>query len=321
MNLYAWLLLVGLSLLWGGSFFFVELALSSLGPLTVVLGRVSIAALALIAYLYTRGLRLPASWRDWRPLFAMAILNNLIPFTLITYGQLRIEGGLASIFNATTPLFTVVFAHFLTRTEKLTGTSSLGIGFGFAGVVTLIGPGALRDFNLESAAQCAILGAAISYALASLYGRRLSHLPNTVAAAGMLAASTILMLPIAVVVEGTVTPEVSAGSLWALVGLALLSTSVAYVIYFRLLATVGATNLMLVTFLIPLSAIALGALFLGERLGLNALVGMMLIFAGLAAVDGRLLRRRSARESHAPCPPVSRSAIIRGMKRRLHPRA
>jgi drug/metabolite transporter (DMT)-like permease len=288
MTLQAWVLLAALSVLWGGSFFFVEVALAGLGPLTVVLGRVGIAAVMLIAVVHTLGLRLPSSARDWRLLAGMAVLNNLLPFSLIAYGQLRVESGLASIYNATTPLFTVVLAHFFTRTEKLTPLKALGVAFGIAGVAVLMGPDAVTQVDPVSLAQIAMLSAAVSYAAAGIYGRRLSHLPSPVAAAGMLTASTILLLPVAFTVETPLAYSPDWTVLAAVAGLALLSTAVAYLIYFRLLATVGATNLLLVTFLIPLSAIFLGAAFLHEKLAWNAFAGMALIFAGLASVDGRL---------------------------------
>jgi drug/metabolite transporter (DMT)-like permease len=288
MTLQAWVLLAALSVLWGGSFFFVEVALSGLGPLTVVLGRVGIAAVVLVAVVGALGLRLPSAARDWRRLAGMAVLNNLLPFSLIAYGQLHVESGLASIYNATTPLFTVVLAHFFTRTEKLTPLKALGVGFGIAGVAALMGPDAVTQVDPVSLAQIAMLAAALSYAAAGIYGKRLSHLPSSVAAAGMLIAATVLLLPVAFVAETPLAYRPDWTVLAAVAGLALLSTAVAYLIYFRLLATVGATNLLLVTFLIPLSAIFLGAAFLHEKLGWNAFAGMALIFVGLAAVDGRL---------------------------------
>lgn len=286
-----WSLLAFLSLLWGGSFFLVAVALDGFGPFTVVAGRVSIAAIVLSSYAYARGSKLPSHWRDWQPLVVMGFLNNALPFTLIAYGQQRIDSGLASIFNATTPLFTVLFAHFLTRDEKLTGPKLLGIALGFAGVVAIIGPGALGALSFESVGQCAVLAAAVSYGAAAIYGRRLRDMPAITAAAGMLIASSLLMLPAAAI-------ELSEQATWrwtpfaAIVAMALLSTAVAYVVYFRLLATAGSTNLALVTFLIPASAITLGGVFRDERLGLEAWTGMALVFAGLVSVDGRIFRRR-----------------------------
>lgn len=259
-----WLYLTLLSILWGGSFFFVDIALTGFGPLTVVLCRVGIAALALNLYLAAKGLRLPSTWRDWQPLFVMGFLNNLAPFTLIAYGQLRIDSGLASIFNATTPLFTVAFAQFLTRDERMTWNKLLGVGLGIAGVVILIGPGALRNVDPVSLAQFAILGAAISYAFASIYGKRLTYLPNVTAAAGMLTASTAMMLPVVLIFESPDRLAPDTVAIAAVAALALFSSAVAYILYFRILTSAGATNLALVTFLIPVSAITLGAAFLGE---------------------------------------------------------
>ena len=297
MNAFSWILLTVLSVLWGGSFFFVKVSLAGFGPLTLVLGRVGIAAVALTAFIYARGLALPSSWRDWRMLTGMAVLNNLIPFSLIAYGQQRIDSGLASIFNATTPLFTVILAHFLTRTEKLTPLKLIGVGFGLCGVILLMGPDSLQRADPASLAQLAVLAAAVSYACAGIYGRRLGHLPPAVAAAGMLVAAAALLLPLVLCVEAPLARPPGWAALSAVTGLALLSTAVAYIIYFRLLATVGATNLLLVTFLIPISAIFLGAVFLDERPDWHAFLGMGLIFLGLAAVDGRLfVRLRRQRE-------------------------
>ena len=292
MSSNAWFLLVLLSLLWGGSFFFVEVALGSVGPLTVVLCRVGLAAAILIALLYARGIHLPVSWRYWQWFFVMGLLNNVVPFSLIAYGQVRIDSGTAAILNATTPLFTIVVAHVFTRDEKLNALKLVGIALGVAGVALLMGPDAVRGFDLKSLAQVAVLAAALSYACAGVYGRRLSELPNLTAATGMLSASTVLMIPMVFILEPPVAVRIDATAIAALAGLAALSTAIAYFIYFRLLAMVGATNLLLVTFLIPVSALLLGMTFLGERPSASAIAGMALIFAGLAVVDGRLFRGR-----------------------------
>ncbi len=290
-----WSLLVALSVLWGGSFFFSEVALAELGPLTVVLGRVGFAALALIGLTYLTGHRLPAAWGLWGAFLVMGALNNLIPFSLIVWGQVTIDSGLAAILNATTPLFAVVLAHVLTRDERMTRGRAAGVLLGLAGVAVLVGPEALGRFDAQGLAQLAVLGAAFSYACAGIYGRRFKGLPPVVAAAGMVTCSAVLTLPLALVMERPW--EMSPGAVtWAAVlGLALPSTALAYVIYFRILASAGATNLLLVTFLIPVSALALGVAVLGERPGASALAGLALIFAGLAAVDGRVGRLRGRR--------------------------
>jgi drug/metabolite transporter (DMT)-like permease len=291
-SLRAWLLIIALSLVWGGSFFFVEIALEDLPPFTVVLCRVGLAAIALLAVIRLSGQVMPRDRKVWLAFLVMGGLNNFVPFSLIVWGQVHIESGLASILNATTPLFTVLLAHLVTADEKMTAQRALGVLLGFAGVAVLIGPGALSGLGSGGAtlilAQVAILGAAVSYAMASLYGRRFRAMPPLVPAAGMLCGSTILVLPVALLVDRPWVFSPDLASVAAVLGLALLSTALAYVLYFRILTLAGSTNLMLVTFLIPVSAILLGTLFLSERLEPAAVAGMALIFAGLAAVDGRI---------------------------------
>ncbi len=290
-----WLLLVILSILWGGSFFFAEVALRELGPLTIVFGRISIAALALLSFVYSSGKRLPGDPRSWRQFFIMGGLNNMIPFSLIVWGQSHIDSGLASVLNATTPMFAVVLAHFLTADEKLSVARGAGIVFGMLGVAVLIGPDLLEGPGGHIWGKVAILGAALSYGCAGIFGRRLGRHPTSVAATGMLIASSVMMLPLMLIVEGPLVTLPGPDVWGAVLAIALLSTSVAYLIYFHILAKAGATNLMLVTFLVPVSALMLGVLILGESLSGHALTGMGLIFTGLAAIDGRLFKllRRS----------------------------
>ena len=291
MNGRSWALLVLLSLLWGGSFFFVELALRNLPPLTVVFGRVALAALALHFYALLTGQRMPTDLKLWRAFFVMGLLNNLLPFTLIAWGQVYIEGGLASILNATTPIFTVVLAHFLTVDERMTANKLTGVCLGLLGVTVLIGPEALGGVGGNVLAQLAVVAAAVCYALAGIYGRRFKGVPTTFTATGMLTGSAVLMLPLALVLEPPWHLRPDTVTVLAALGLALLSTAAAYLIYFYILSEAGATNVLLVTLLIPVSAVLLGVLVLGERLHWTAFVGMALILAGLLAVDGRMVRR------------------------------
>lgn len=286
-----WSLLVLLSLLWGGSFLFVGIAVAELPPFTVVLGRVGLAALALLALVHLSGGRMPRAPRLWGAFLAMGALNGLVPYSLIVWGQQEIDSGLAAILNATTPLWSVLLGHYLTRTERLTPARAAGLALGFAGVVVLIGPGALSGLGGHGWRQLAVLAAALSYAAAAVYGRRFRHLPPAVAAAGQVTGTAILVLPLALALEQPWTLAPSLEVWGAILGLSLLSTAVAYLIYFRVLAAAGATNLMLVTFLIPVSAVVLGVLVLGERPGPQVLAGMALIFAGIAAIDGRLATR------------------------------
>lgn len=297
-----WAMLLGLSMLWGGSFFFNGVALRELPPLTLVLLRVGLAALILLAVLRAVGVRLPRSPEAWVAFLGMGLLNNALPFCLIVWGQTAIASGLAAILNATTPLFAVVVAHFLTADEPMTGNRLAGVLVGLGGVAVMVGPSALAGLGDDAVAQGAVLLAACAYAFAGVFGRRFKRLgvPPLATAAGQVVASTLLLLPLALLVDRPWTlavPDWTVGA--AVLGLAALSTALAYVVYFRILATAGATNLLLVTFLIPVSAILLGSLVLGERLDPRHVLGMALIGAGLAAIDGRLLKPERFRSSGA----------------------
>lgn len=289
-----WAMLIALSLLWGGSFFFVGVAVKALPPFTIVALRVSLAAAALLLFLRFTGRSMPRDGRIWLAFFGMGLLNNLIPFSLIVWGQTHIASGLASILNATTPLFGVVVAHLLTDDEKLTANKLSGVLIGFLGVAVMIGPAALGGLGSNVLAQVAVLGAALSYAFAGVFARRFKRMgvAPIVTATGQVSASSLMLVPIALLVDRPWALTVPGLEVWgAIVGIALISTALAYVLFFRILETAGVTNLMLVTFLIPVSAILLGALFLGESLEPKHFLGMALIAAGLAAIDGRLLRR------------------------------
>lgn len=296
MNLQTWGLLVLLSLLWGGSFFFGQVAVREMPPVSVAMGRVGIAAIALVAFVYARGDRLPGGAGIWLMFAVMGLINNVIPFNLILFGQTQISSGLASILNATTPIFTVVLAHFLTADEKLSLGRLLGVGCGLLGVALMLGTDALAGAGENVLGQTVVLGAAASYAMAGIFGRRLRQFQPTVAASGQLVSSSLLMVPIVLIVDRPwqmTMPSLSA--LAAVAALAVLCTSAAYVIYFRILAVAGATNVLLVTLLVPVSAILLGTLILGEALLPTHLLGMTVIGLGLLAIDGRpakYLRRK-----------------------------
>jgi drug/metabolite transporter (DMT)-like permease len=287
-----WALLVSLSIFWGGSFLFGKIALMELRPFTVVLLRVGIAALALNLVVLASGRRMPRSARTWGAFLIMGLLNNIVPFSLIFWGQTHIQSSLAAILNATTPVWTVLLAHALTRDERLAPHKAAGVLVGLAGAAVIIGPGALLGLGIHAMAQLAVVGAAMSYALAGVYGKRFAGLPPVTVAAGQLSASAVMTIPLALLVDKPWLGHLPGPGTWgAVLCLALLSTALAYVIYFRLLAKAGATNVLLVTFLIPVSALILGALVLGESLDLRQAVGMALVILGLAAIDGRPLRR------------------------------
>lgn len=298
MSAYEWSILFGLSLIWGGSFFFNKILLGAFEPLTIVLGRAGIAAVALVAVIHLAGGRLPRQWAAWKIFAGMSLLNNLVPFLLILWGQKHIASGLAAILNATTPLFAAVLAHGLAG-ERLAAHRLAGVLIGLAGVALMMGPDVIAEgFGGDVLAQLAVLGAAFSYGLSSLYGRRLHALkiaPQS-AAAGQLTVTTLTVLPFVLLIDQPWTLPMPGWEVWAaLAGLSLFSTAFAYVIFFRLLSGAGGVNASLVTLLVPVTALLLGTLVLGEVFTLRQAAGMAVILLGLAVTDGRpvalLLRR------------------------------
>lgn len=299
MGLVEWAMLGALSVLWGGSFLFNGILVKAWPPLTIVAARVVLAAIALWLVVRIMGIAVPKSREAWLAFFGMGLLNNVIPFSLIVWGQTHIASGLAAILNATTPLFAVVVAHVLTADEKLTANRAAGLLVGLAGVVVMVGPSALGHAGDDLAGELAVLAAALSYAFAGIFGRRFRTmgLPPLVPAAGQVTASSLMLLPVALIVDRPFSLPVPGLETWAaLFGLAFLATALAYILFFRILQTAGATNLMLVTILIPVSAILLAALVLGERLEPRHFGGMALIGLGLLAIDGRLWRKVFAKK-------------------------
>jgi len=301
MSLLDWSRLILLSVLWGGTFFLVEIALGDVGPFTIVLTRVALAAAVLAAYCRIAGLG-----ATWTPgliagLAVMGLINNAIPFSLITWGQTHITGSLASIFNATTPLFTVAVAHLWPGADKATALKLAGVAAGLAGVATLIGLGSLADLGGDVPGEIACLGAALSYAVALVFARRFRAVHPLVLSAGMLASATVFMLPLAFALETPYRPFPPVSALAAMLALAVFAAAFAYYLYFSVLRSAGPTNASLVTFMIPASAILLGVAFLGEVVEPRHLAGLGLILLGLALVDGRLFRQRqTATPSRAP---------------------
>lgn len=301
MSLFDWILLLILSILWGGSFFFSKVALSELPPFIVVLARVAIAAIALFIYLRASRQAIPMDTSTWIQFFGMGLLNNLIPFSLLFWGQTHIASGLASILNATTPIFSIIVAHFLTSDERMTTNKVAGIASGFIGVAVLMAGSAFSSQELPFLALLACLTAALSYGFGGVFGRRFRRMgiAPAVGAFGQTAATTVMMIPIVLLVDAPWHLGLPSGlTVAALIGLGLISTALAYIIFFHILAIGGAINSSLVTLLIPLSAILLGRLFLGEMLASNHFAGMALISFGLLLIDGRLfnlLRREQTK--------------------------
>jgi drug/metabolite transporter (DMT)-like permease len=293
-----WGLLLLLSLLWGGSFFFVGIAVKALPPFTIVAARVTIAAALLWLAAPLTGVSALRLGRQAPALLALALLNNVAPFSLLTWSQTHLASGFVSILNATTPVFTVVVAHLYTIEEKLDPRRLAGALIGLAGVAAMIGPALLGGFANHLVAELAALLAALSYAAASVFARRFRRLGLTPidVATGQVTASSLALLPLAALVDVPWRlPAPGGAAIAAIVSLGALSTALAYVVYFRILAGAGATNVVLVTLLAPATAILLGAVVLGESLAARDFVGLGLIALGLAVIDGRLTRAARAR--------------------------
>lgn len=279
-----WLLLVLLSVLWGATFFFIAVASPEVPPFTLVLLRVALAALALVPLVFLLGPGLPTTREGWAPFVVQAIINNVIPFTLMVYGQLRIASGLAAVLNATTPLFTLLVARVLAG-EMLDVSKVVGVLLGVAGVGILVGPAALAANTSSLIGMLCILGGTLSYALSALWMRRLRHILPLVSSAAQLTCSTVILLPIAAAIDRFwMLPVPSAPALLAVLALALVSTALAYIVFFHISATAGPANVMLVTLLIPVTATALGVLILGETLTANQIAGALVIACGLVVI-------------------------------------
>ncbi len=286
-----WSLLILLSVLWGGAFFFSGVAVKELPPLTVVLARVSLAAFSLLPLFWYFGHSMPKTFSGWLPFFGMGLLNNVLPFGFLFFGQTLITVGLSSIINAMTPLFTVlVMAMF--REERLTAYRVIGVLLGVVGVAVLRGvDGPIDGVQTLGIGLC--LAGALSYGFAALWGRKyLAGVPPIKSATCQLMCSSLI---IAVVVSFIDQPwslaAPSQNTVLSLVALAVFGTAVAYIVFFKILVRAGASNVMLVTLLIPVTALALGNVFLGEPINLKEIIGAVIIGAGLLFIDGRAIDR------------------------------
>ncbi len=285
-----WGFLFALAFFWSWVFLLTRLALTGMQPFTVVLLRLGMGAIILHIVVLCSGLRVPTSWRSWAAFFGMGALNNFLPFCLIAWGQTQIASGLAAILNATTPLFTVLLAHLWTHDERMTPNRIGGVLLGVIGVAVMIGPEALRGLTANVLAQVAILGAAFCYACAGIFGRRLRALPVMVAATGQVTGGALLVLPLALFIDRPWSQPMPGAVAWsAVAAAAVFCTALGYGLYFRILATAGATNLLLVTLIMPVGAVLLGMAILGEQIRVEEFFGMGLIGLGLVTIDGRLL--------------------------------
>ena len=285
----AWAEMLVLALIWGGSFLSIRIALDEISPLMSVAHRVTWAMLVLWVVVAVMRIPLPRNPRIWFAFVVMGLLNNVIPFVLMAWGQLHIESGLTSILNAFTAVVGVVMAALFFSDERLTPRKIIGVVLGFFGVAVAIGLENFKNFDLRSLAQLAVIGGTVAYAVAGVWARKnLVGMPPQLAAAGMLTGATVIMLPLVYFVEGLPTFDLQPRTLVAIGYYAVIATAAAYLLYYRVLAMAGSGNLMLVTLLVAPIAITLGAVVLGEKLSANAFVGFVILAVGLIILDGRV---------------------------------
>lgn len=286
-----WVMIILLATIWGGSFLFGRILMLEWPPFTVVFLRVMLAAVALWLFIVATGKKFTLRPRLVATIVIMGILNNVIPFSLILIGQREIGSGLAAVVNAMTPVWTLIIANAFTTDEKFTANKIFGIMLAFFGVSVLIGADFLEGLSASAWAQIAVLGATISYGFAGVFGKRFKGEDPIFISAGQLTASSFVMLPVMLIAENPFAisaPDIE--MILALLGLSILCTAYAYILFFRILANAGATNVSLVTFIVPVSAILLGVFFLSESLSTTNLIGMILILSGLAVIDGRAMK-------------------------------
>ncbi|MBL7006118.1 MAG: DMT family transporter [Spirochaetia bacterium] len=288
-----WALIGLLSILWGSSFFFMKTAVAEIPPLTIMAARISIAAVFLLIVSAVSRRKLPHTWKDWGEFLIMGMLSNVIPFSLIIWGLQYIDSSLGSLLNATTPVFSVILVSILTKEDQFTPNRIIGVITGWFGVAVLIGLGAILHMDGHIGGQFAVLGASCSYALAAIYGRRFKKFSPLTSATVMLVCGSAAAVPAALIFEQpwVLISDISFTAIGAAVILGVVCTGTAYLIYYRVLATAGPTNVLLVTFLVPVTAVFLGILVLGESLTFNTIAGAVLLFAGLILIDGRVLKK------------------------------
>ena len=288
-----WFLVILLGVFWGASFLFVEILLEYVTPFVVVYLRVAIASALLLIYILIRNIKFQFSRGDLFNLFVMGLLNNILPFLLIAYGQQSITGGLASILNANTSFMTILLVALFIPNEKLNFHRSIGVLIGILGVILAVDYQNIFQLNNDSVGQYLILLATISYSFAGIWAKlRLQNLPPVVSAAGMLTMSTIFLSPYILSTHFEELSSLNLDTLKYALGFALICTVFAYFIYFRILESTGAGNLLICTIIIPPSSIILNSIFIGEVINTNEILGLLVIIGGLLIIDGRILGKK-----------------------------
>lgn len=293
MSLVDVMTLLGTALCFGASYFFIEILIRHLPSLTIVTIRVILASLLLWGVVFLLKLKRPTSFTQWRSLFILAFMNNAVPFTLFVWAQRHIDSSMAAVLNATMPIFTVILAGVFLSDERINRFKLLGVLTGIFGTVILIGPNLQASGAMSFFGQLAALFATFMYAVSSVYARRFKEwgLSPIMIATGQVTMAAIMLLPVTLIIEQPWTlPMPPMETIYALFGITIFSTVLAYILYFKLIASAGATNASLVTFLNPVTAILLGTLILREIITQTQMLGITVIIAGLIIIDGRLFQ-------------------------------
>ena len=277
-------LLLALSTLWGASYSFIKIGVETIPPVTLIAARTLIAGMILFVIIRWRGLSLPKDATTWRRFLFQACLNSVIPFTLIAWAQQSTDAALATILNSTSPIFAFLLTVLVTRHEAVTGRKLFGIGAGIAGICLIVGVQALGGLGQELWAQLAIVAATICYAGAAIFGKQFKGLDPIMPAAGSMICGAAVLIPVSLVTEQPWTLAPSLDSILALLGLSVFSTALAFVIYFRLVQTLGSVGTTAQAYLRVPIGVAIGVLILGESLTSTAWIGLVCVIAGVAAM-------------------------------------
>lgn len=277
-------LLLALATVWGASYTFIKIGVATIPPVTLIAARTLIAGAVLLAIIRSRGLRLPGDAANWQRFLVQACLNSVVPFTLIAWAERRVDAGLATILNSTSPIFAFLMTAIVTRHEAVTVRKLVGVAAGIVGTAVIVGTQALDGLGREAWAQLAIVAATICYAGAAIFGRGFKGLDPIMPAAGSMLCGAAILIPVSLIVDRPWTLTPSPHSILALAGLALVSTALAFVIYFRLVQTLGSVGTTAQAYLRVPIGVGIGVLFLGETPTPIAVVGLVFVLIGVSAM-------------------------------------
>ena len=287
-----YLMLMLLASIWGASFLFIKIAVETIPPLTITAGRITLAAFILFTAAKMAGQTRPQGMRNWMIICGAAFFGNVLPFTLISWGEIKVDSGLAAVLMSLMPLATIILAHFFTTDEPLTKRKVIGLIVGFTGVIILIGPTALNSLGAEMIAQIAIAFGAVSYSIASIMAKRLHNIPGRALAAWVMIISTIMILPASLIVDQPWTLSPAPMALAAVVMLGLFPTALAMLLLLQILRKHGASFLSMNNYMVPVFGVMWGVIFLAEKPSPESAIALIFILSGIAITRVRITRKK-----------------------------